>query len=105
MNMQCYWTVNSIHKKAEYFEDPEKFDPSRFEGAGPAPYTFVPFGGGYRMCPGNEFARMEMLVFLHNIAKSFKWELVDKDEKISVDPMPAPVNGLPIKLHPLEETD
>nr|AHF49536.1 CYP450 716-like protein [Ginkgo biloba] len=102
---KCYWTVNSTHKKAEYFEDPEKFDPSRFEGAGPAPYTFVPFGGGHRMCPGNEFARMEMLVFLHNIAKSFKWELVDKDEKISVDPMPAPVNGLPIKLHHLESRD
>eukprot|EP01018_Ginkgo_biloba_P037901 Gb_10755 [translate_table: standard] len=102
---KCYWTVNSTHKKAEYFEDPEKFDPSRFEGAGPAPYTFVPFGGGYRMCPGNEFARMEILVFLHNIVKSFKWELVDKDEKISIDPMPAPVNGLPIKLHHLESRD
>eukprot|EP01018_Ginkgo_biloba_P037905 Gb_10758 [translate_table: standard] len=95
---RIYWTVNSMHRKAKYFENPEKFDPSRFEGAGPAPYTFVPFGGGPRMCPGNEFARMEILVFFHNIVKIFKWNLVDPEEKVTVDPMPAPVHGLPIKL-------
>jgi cytochrome P450 len=95
-----HWTVNSTHQKSEYFSNPEKFDPSRFEGEGPPPYTFVPFGGGPRMCPGNEFARMEILVFLHNIVKNFKWNLVNPGEKVIVDPMPAPVNGLPIKLVP-----
>eukprot|EP00253_Pinus_taeda_P035203 PITA_35203 len=95
---KMYWTVNSTHKNSEYFSNPEKFDPSRFEGAGPPPYTFVPFGGGPRMCPGNEFARMEILVFLHNIVKNFKWNLVNSGEQIIVDPVPAPVNGLPIKL-------
>ncbi|KAM1987394.1 hypothetical protein ACFX15_034661 [Malus domestica] len=47
-----YWSANSIHKNAAYFPEPFKFDPSRFEGKCPAPYTFVPFGGGPRMCPG-----------------------------------------------------
>jgi len=95
-----YWTVNSTHQNSEYFSNPEQFDPSRFEGAGPPPYTFIPFAGGPRMCPGNEFARMEILVFLHNIVKNFKWSLVNPGEKVIVDPMPAPVNGLPIKLVP-----
>jgi len=94
------WTVSATHGKSEYFSDPEKFDPSRFEGAGPPPYTFVPFGGGQRKCPGSEFARMEILVFLHNIVKNFKWELVNPGEKVIVDPIPTPVNGLPIKLLP-----
>ncbi|KAM1323531.1 hypothetical protein PS2_044416 [Malus domestica] len=49
---KLYWSANSIHKNAAYFPEPFKFDPSRFEGKGPAPYTFVPFGGGPRMCPG-----------------------------------------------------
>ena len=35
----------SRHTNLKYFLDPEKIDPLRFEGKGPAPYTFVPFGG------------------------------------------------------------
>ncbi|XP_058106682.1 beta-amyrin 28-monooxygenase-like [Magnolia sinica] len=95
-----YWSVNSTHKNPNYFPDPEKFDPSRFEGDGPTPYTFVPFGGGPRMCPGKEYARLEILVFLHNVVKRFKWEAVFPDEKITVDPLPAPVKGLPVRLQP-----
>ncbi|KDP27043.1 hypothetical protein JCGZ_20978 [Jatropha curcas] len=47
---KLYWSANSTHRNPERFPDPEKFDPSRFDGLGPAPYTFVPFGGGPRMC-------------------------------------------------------
>ena len=67
--IQLHWNVNSTHKNAECFPEPEKFDPARFEGNGPAPYTFVPFGGGPRMCPGKEYARLEILVFMHNVMK------------------------------------
>uniref|UniRef100_A0A2N9EYA6 Beta-amyrin 28-oxidase n=1 Tax=Fagus sylvatica TaxID=28930 RepID=A0A2N9EYA6_FAGSY len=97
---KLYWSANSTHKSAQYFPEPEKFDPTRFEGAGPAPYTFVPFGGGPRMCPGKEYARLEILVFMHNLVKRFKWEKVLPDEKIVVDPMPMPANDLPVRLYP-----
>lgn len=96
--VQLFWTTSSTHRKAQYFQDPEKFDPSRFEKKRPDPYSFVPFGGGPRMCPGNEFARMVILVFVHRIALNFEWELVDVDERIVVDPMPTPAHGLPITL-------
>ncbi|KAE8126005.1 hypothetical protein FH972_020762 [Carpinus fangiana] len=97
---KLYWSANSTHKSPAYFPEPEKFDPSRFEGSGPAPYTFVPFGGGPRMCPGKEYARLEILVFMHNLVKRFKWEKVIPDEKIVVDPMPIPAKGLPVRLYP-----
>ncbi|KAM3375292.1 hypothetical protein P3S68_014006 [Capsicum galapagoense] len=40
------YAVHLTRQNPKYFSDPEKFDPSRFEGSGPAPFTFVPFGGG-----------------------------------------------------------
>ncbi|KAL7188148.1 hypothetical protein ACSBR1_038083 [Camellia fascicularis] len=52
------WSVHSTHKNPAFFPNPEKFDPTRFEGDGPLPFTFVPFGGGPRMCPGKEYARL-----------------------------------------------
>lgn len=96
---KLYWTVNSTHRNPKYFKEPTKFDPARFEGTGPTPYSYVPFGGGPRMCPGNEFARMEALVLMHHLVRRFSWSLVDPNETISVDPMPAPQLGLPIWLH------
>ncbi|GFS44287.1 cytochrome P450, family 716, subfamily A, polypeptide 1 [Actinidia rufa] len=99
---KIYWSAHSTHKSPEYFPDPYKFNPSRFEGTGPAPYTFVPFGGGPRMCPGKEYARLEILVFMHNLVKRYKWEKLIPDEKIVVNPMPVPEKGLPIRLFPLK---
>uniref|UniRef100_A0A7N2LTS5 Cytochrome P450 n=1 Tax=Quercus lobata TaxID=97700 RepID=A0A7N2LTS5_QUELO len=84
----------------EFFPVPEKFDPSRFEGNGPFPYSYVPFGGGPRMYPGKEYAHMEILVFMHNVVKRFKWEKLLPDEKIIVNPMPIPAKGLPVHLLP-----
>ncbi|KAM7477450.1 hypothetical protein LguiA_025663 [Lonicera macranthoides] len=97
---KIYWSVNSTHRNPEFFPDPLKFNPSRFDGSGPAPYTFVPFGGGPRMCPGKEYARLEILVFMHHLVKRFKWEKVIPDEKIIVNPMPIPEKGLPVRLYP-----
>lgn len=88
------------HKEEDNFPNWTKFDPSRFEGAGPTPFTYVPFGGGPRMCLGKELARVQILVFLHNIVTKFKWDLLIPDEKIEYDPLATPVKGLPIRLHP-----
>ncbi|KAI3701751.1 hypothetical protein L6452_27066 [Arctium lappa] len=97
---KIYWSTNGVHRNSEFFPDPLKFDPTRFEGGGPAPYTYVPFGGGARMCPGKEFARLEILVFMHHIVKRFRWQKIIPDEKIIVDPMPVPAKGLPVRLYP-----
>ncbi|KAJ6433220.1 hypothetical protein OIU84_017013 [Salix udensis] len=97
---KLYWSASSTHRDPVYFPEPQKFDPARFEGNGPAPYTFVPFGGGPRMCPGKEYARLEILVFMHNLVKRFKFDKLIQDEKIVVNPLPIPEKGLPVRLHP-----
>ncbi|KAL7135355.1 hypothetical protein ABFS83_11G089200 [Erythranthe nasuta] len=97
---KLYWSSSLTHRDPSLFKDSKDFDPSRFEGTGPIPYSYVPFGGGPRMCLGKEFARLEILIFLHNLVKIFKWELVIASEKIIYDPIPTPVQGLPIRLRP-----
>ncbi|PKI72582.1 hypothetical protein CRG98_006959 [Punica granatum] len=84
---KTHWNVYSTHLDHRYFPDPEKFDPSRFQGRGPAPFTFVPFGGGPHMCPGKEYAR-------------FRWKKAIPDEKIIYKPLPVPASDLPIRIEP-----
>ncbi|GFS30062.1 cytochrome P450, family 716, subfamily A, polypeptide 1 [Actinidia rufa] len=87
------WSVNSTHKNVEFFPEPRKFDPSRFEGCGP------------KICPGKDmsrkrYARMKRLVFMHHLVKRFRWEKMIPDGKIVVNPMPEYEKGLPIRLFP-----
>ncbi|KAG9132582.1 hypothetical protein Leryth_022176 [Lithospermum erythrorhizon] len=98
---KLYWSAAYTHRDSQVFPNNKDFDPSRFDGVGPAPFSYVPFGGGPRMCLGKEFARLEILVFLHNLVKSFSWKLLIPDEKIEYDPMCAPANGLPVSLQSL----
>ncbi|KAL8123297.1 beta-amyrin 6-beta-monooxygenase-like isoform X2 [Apium graveolens] len=95
---EASWTAYTTHKDPECFPDPEKFDPSRFEGNGPAPYTFVPFGGGPRMCCGKEYARLEVLVFIYNIVTRFKLQIINPQEKIAFHSFPIPMEGLPLRI-------
>ncbi|KAJ6293435.1 hypothetical protein OIU78_025417 [Salix suchowensis] len=49
---KIYWTVSTTNKNPQYFPDPEKFDPSRYDDERVLPpFTFVPFGGGPQNVP------------------------------------------------------
>ncbi|PRQ30627.1 putative cytochrome P450 [Rosa chinensis] len=98
---KIYWTVSSTNKNPEYFPNPEKFDPTRYEeGSAQVPFTYVPFGGGPRLCPGKEYARLAILTFLHNVVMKFKWEIMLLNEKMIGDMIPTPAQGLPVLLKP-----
>ncbi|WP_311775563.1 cytochrome P450 [Streptomyces eurocidicus] len=48
------------HRRAVTYPDPCRFRPERWLGKGPAPYTWVPFGGGARKCIAAHFAVHEL---------------------------------------------
>jgi cytochrome P450 len=56
-----------VHRRPELWPDPDRFDPGRFLGARPSPYTFFPFGGGTRRCIGAAFATYEMKIVLARV--------------------------------------
>ncbi|KAK6934083.1 Cytochrome P450, partial [Dillenia turbinata] len=87
----------NIHHSPDNFPEPEKFDPSRFEVA-PKPNTYMPFGNGTHSCPGNELAKLEILVLLHHLTTKYRWSMVGPQTGIQYGPFPLPRNGLPIKL-------
>ncbi|KAG9144246.1 hypothetical protein Leryth_023043 [Lithospermum erythrorhizon] len=92
------WTTQTSHKDPKYFENPEEFNPSRFKSSIHEPYSYVPFGGGRGICPGRDFFKLYMLIFIHNIVTKFKLEKLDPNEGIKYQMTPFPVNGFPVRL-------
>jgi len=93
------WSGPRSHLSPQFFPNPKRFDPSRFEGTGPQPFTYLPFGGGPRMCPGSEFARIEMVIFLHHLVLNYEWSMIDPFEKMTMDPFPTFQKGLQLRIH------
>ncbi|XAR72899.1 (+)-abscisic acid 8'-hydroxylase [Bertholletia excelsa] len=87
----------NIHHNPEFFTDPQHFDPSRFETS-LKPYTFMPFGNGVHACPGNELAKLEMLILVHHLVTKFRWEVVGFQSGIEYAPFPIPQQGLPARF-------
>ncbi|CAI0379880.1 unnamed protein product [Linum tenue] len=97
---QVFWATGLTHMDQTIFPEPERFDPTRFENTTSVPpYCYIPFGGGARICPGYEFAKVEILVAIHYIVTQFTWKMC-ADNRFSRDPMPVPTKGLPIKIEP-----
>jgi cytochrome P450 family 135 len=59
------------HRRPELWPDPTAFRPERFLAGAPAPYSWLPFGGGVRRCAGASFATMELHEVLRAIARRF----------------------------------
>ena len=69
-----------LHRKPEYFSDPETFDPGRFEAEREkqiAPHTYFPFGTGQHKCIGKHFAMMEAHLLLASISQRVRFELME----------------------------
>lgn len=66
--------IGQVHRNAQAFPDPDRFDPQRFLTGSPSAFEWIPFGGGTRRCPGSAFASLEMDVVLRTVLQHFTIE-------------------------------
>jgi cytochrome P450 len=67
------------HRHPAYWDNPEGFDPERFSKHNledRPDFAYFPFGGGPRLCIGNNFALMEAQLVMATLVQHFRVELV-----------------------------
>jgi cytochrome P450 len=66
-------SIYLTHRDERFWDAPAEFRPERFarEAERPAAFTYVPFGGGPRVCIGATFAQVEAKVVLGRILQQF----------------------------------
>jgi cytochrome P450 len=71
--------IHHIHHDERWWPDPEIFDPTRFLGdaaKGRPRSAYLPFGGGRRICIGQSFALMEMVLMAAIMSQRFMFDVV-----------------------------
>uniref|UniRef100_A0A7N0UWY6 22alpha-hydroxysteroid 23-monooxygenase n=1 Tax=Kalanchoe fedtschenkoi TaxID=63787 RepID=A0A7N0UWY6_KALFE len=95
----CVFTyIRSVHLDKEHYESPYTFNPWRWLDKSPSSSSshFTPFGGGQRLCPGIDLARLEASIFLHQLVTKFRWE-AEEDSLINF-PTVRMKKGMPIRI-------
>ncbi|PRC43490.1 cytochrome P450, partial [Mycobacterium sp. ITM-2017-0098] len=95
--------VYASMRLADWWPDPDLFDPGRFTGGADASaihrYAFAPFGGGVHKCIGQQFADMSVKVVMHQLLRQFEWRVPSGYRpRMSWGTGPTPADGLPIVL-------
>ncbi|HSV85100.1 MAG TPA: cytochrome P450 [Levilinea sp.] len=92
----------AVHRHPQFWEDPERFDPSRFSPEreiNRPRFAYIPFGGGPRLCIGDQFAMIEAQTVLAMVTQRFRLELlphrpIEADSLVTIRPR----HGLPMKI-------
>ncbi|CAI9741438.1 thromboxane-A synthase isoform X3 [Octopus vulgaris] len=102
--------IYTIHHDPEIWPEPEKFDPERFRAEnseGRHPYSYLPFGGGPRMCMGPKFAQLESKLAIVEILRSYELLPCERTEiPVELDDnfLLAPKNGIWLKVEKRKDT-
>lgn len=92
-----------MHRRPDFYPDPERFDPGRWapDGGSDRPkFAYFPFGGGPRICIGEQFAWTEMILVLATLLPKWDFELLPGQE-IVTEPLITlrPKYGIRFRLH------
>lgn len=109
--MNIYVPIHQIHYDPEYYSEPEKFMPERFDPENGGLKTFkdkavyLPFGDGPRICLGMKFANLQSKSAIVAVVRNFEISVNSKTAKnLIVDPtefLNIKVGGLWLDLLPI----
>ena len=90
-----------LHRKADIFPDPLRFDPDRFLPENEAAlhrFAYMPFGGGARICIGNTFTMMEMHLIVATVLQDYHLR-VDDGQEIELQAQVTMANKTGMHMH------
>ena len=92
-----------IHRRADFWSDPERFSPERFIEGRPEPqtsYAYLPFGAGPRACIGSHTATVGATLAIASLAQRFR---LTRDARARPVPQAHvslfPAASLPMRVH------
>ena len=100
--------INAIHKRADLYPDPLRFDPERFAGHRPDTRHWMPFGGGAHYCVGAQLSLLESRALLRTILEQHRFAADRSPDERQVQHrslMTLPGNGARVTLLRRELTD
>lgn len=81
--------IYGVHRNEDIWEDVNTFDPSRFDkerSVNRHPFAHIPFGGGPRVCIGQNMAIMQILLVLVSIIRKYDFRL-EPGDSVDIHPM------------------
>ncbi|WP_026810091.1 cytochrome P450 [Arenibacter latericius] len=80
-------SLYELHRYAGFWENPEQFNPYRFKALDKSEYGdfYYPCGAGPRMCVGNNFAMVEMMITITEIIRKYK--ITTSMDAVEIDPL------------------
>jgi len=86
-NTLVLMSMYELHRHADFWENPEVYNPDRFNPENKKDYSgyYYPFGAGPRMCVGNHFAMCEMVLTVAEIMK--KHTITSPLKAVEVNPL------------------
>ncbi|KAE9598737.1 hypothetical protein Lal_00022392 [Lupinus albus] len=82
---KVFASFRAVHMNSDNFKDAHNFNPWRWQSNSEIMNPgnlYTPFGGGPRLCPGYELARVVLSVFLHRFVTTFSWVPAEKDKLV-----------------------
>lgn len=76
---QVFLSVRHIQRHPDYFQDPNSFMADRFLTELKHPFSFIPFGGGPRICIGAALAKLEATLVLQRLCERYEMQAVGRE--------------------------